>query len=253
MRYKHDWCGALLRSASAVLLAGFVALIKPDGSLANPQTPEASLANTQTGSYLASYFDVSTGAGDNIVNIVNPTRANGSICALIYLFDNSEELGECCGCPITPDERLTGSVSADFLRNWQVGVGVPKGGVIKILSTLNTGASCPADDPACNVGGGFISSPAIACDPTSESSHTPVQNLSAWITHSTIVGQPPGWACSNSVDEFADEGSADAVEAAFLPNQCEDIIANGSGTGVCSCPTPSRRLAADPPKRKPKK
>jgi len=194
------------------------------------QRAAAAAAGGDPGTFLVSYFDVV--ANDNNVRIVNPTKSNGSICAMIYVFDASEEMGECCGCPITPNGLLRGTVRANFLSNWEAGGTAPGAGVIKIVSTLKTGSSCPTDDPACNVGGAFISSPAIACDPTTESTQTPVANLSAWITHSETVGA----AVANSVEEFADEGSADSAEGTFLPSECENIIGDGTGKGNCTCP-----------------
>ncbi len=58
---------------------------------------------------LVGYYDISestadngTGAGDNILELINPTAANGDLCAMIYVFDDDEEMGECCGCALTP-------------------------------------------------------------------------------------------------------------------------------------------------------
>ena len=51
----------------------------------------------------------------------NANRAFGVVtdqCAMIYVFDNSEEMGECCGCPITPAQRLSFSVEHNLLSNW---------------------------------------------------------------------------------------------------------------------------------------
>ena len=50
------------------------------------------------------------GAGDNILRLINPNgAANGNlagaqeqtVCAMIYVFDDDEEMGECCGCPLS--------------------------------------------------------------------------------------------------------------------------------------------------------
>jgi len=196
------------------------------------QASAANSGGSDPGTFLVSYFDVFT--NENNLRIVNPTKLNGSICAMIYVFDASEEMGECCGCPITPNELLYGQIQRDLLSRWATGNPAPGAGVIKIVSTLKTGSSCPFGDPACNKGGGFTSSPPIACDPTSESTQSPVANLSAWITHSEAVGT----TTANSVEEFADEGSADSSEGAFLPQECENIISNGTGEGWCSCPIP---------------
>ena len=49
-----------------------------------------------------------TGEGDNIIRLINPNGAANSnlagaqpqtVCAMLYVFDANQEMGECCGCP----------------------------------------------------------------------------------------------------------------------------------------------------------
>jgi hypothetical protein len=49
------------------------------------------------------------GNGDNILRLIshngNANAAFGAVtdaCAMIYVFDDDEEMGECCGCPLSP-------------------------------------------------------------------------------------------------------------------------------------------------------
>ena len=75
---------------------------------------------------------------------------------MIYVFDDDQEMGECCGCPITPNELETISVEHDLTTNWALGSNDAGSGVVQIVSgQQNRLANC---DPAkgCNDG----------CDPT---------------------------------------------------------------------------------------
>ncbi|HMK29155.1 MAG TPA: hypothetical protein VK473_05665 [Terriglobales bacterium] len=47
---------------------------------------------------------------DQTVRIINPGEqgtpisARGTVCAAIYVFDDNQEMSECCSCPITPTD-----------------------------------------------------------------------------------------------------------------------------------------------------
>ena len=69
------------------------------------------------------------------------------------------------------------------------------------------------------------------CNPAA--AYTPTANLNGWLTHAQDVGGIPGL----TEVSLTDNGSADATEASFLISECADIIGNGSGKGVCNCPT----------------
>jgi hypothetical protein len=72
------------------------------------------------GEVLWTYFDTTgpDGNGDNILTLINPNgSANPELvddspdaCAMIYVFDDDQEMGECCGCPISPAGIETWSV-----------------------------------------------------------------------------------------------------------------------------------------------
>jgi len=69
-------------------------------------------------------------AGNALINIVAPFEgnatsatgsiANGETCAMIYVFDTSQAMEECCGCPITADGLLSISIT-DNLAQQPVG------------------------------------------------------------------------------------------------------------------------------------
>jgi len=170
------------------------------------------------------YFDLAPGseafgAGDNALRLENPTAANGDLCAMIYIFDASEELGECCGCPLTPNQMLSDSVETILGGGWEIGGGTPAQGVIQVVS-----APPNASGNGCN--------PAVA--------YTPTPQLDGWITHTQGLAGRKG---ITEVGEIA-SGSVDATEASFLISTCGDILGNGSGKGACTCPTQPDGTAA---------
>jgi len=65
------------------------------------------------------YFSGGSVATPNstVINVTDPlesgnsTTQNEQICAMIYVFDNSERMQECCGCLITEDGLLTIAVN----------------------------------------------------------------------------------------------------------------------------------------------
>src|SRR5580700_5118473 len=61
---------------------------------------------------------------------------NGPLFASIYVFDDSEELTQCCSCAITPDGLLSESVKLNLTANPIRGI-VNSRGVIKVISSAN--------------------------------------------------------------------------------------------------------------------
>jgi hypothetical protein len=181
-------------------------------TLRRGSTPTTAGAAGDPGTYLVGYFDVSedTGVGDNALRLVNPTRANGNLCAMIYVFDDDEEMGECCGCPLSPNKLLPLSVECDLTSNWEVAGFDTDSGVVKIVSAV----------PNTPTGG---------CDPTI--AYTPTPNLNGWITHTQEISSVYGL----TEVSLTDNGATDAVEGSYLITQCASITSNGSGYGVCDC------------------
>jgi len=231
--------------------------------------------------YYVSYFDVSTtvgasasgyggpgtsgGAGDSLVRIVNPThndtRQLGTLCAMIYVFDDTEQLQECCGCPVTPDGLRTLSVINNLSSNFGTNGANLRAGVIKVVSsTLNF--ACPSNNQNC---GANLDTKAInletngglGCDPTggfgtpeltgsTDTVVNPTTGLRAWISHTEAMAPvaPPftTFITSTSVEEFAD-APLDSTELSNLEGTtggsaaggCAELLANASTAGVCTC------------------
>ncbi len=87
--------------------------------------------------YFTNYFSGNqAGAPDETVRIINDGDTEANLYASIYVFNNSQELTECCSCVVTPDGLLSESVKLNLTANPITGAGtVPTNGVIKIISS----------------------------------------------------------------------------------------------------------------------
>ena len=195
---------------------------------------------------LISYYDTSTafdkseggyggpghsgGAGDALLRIVNAGNftnpaLKGDICANIYVFDDIQEMQECCSCDLSPNALLTLSTIGNLTSNPLTG-GSLEAGVIKIVGV-----------PPLSVGPGETS----IC-PNSETFPMPQERgLHAWINHTESMASnqagftPPfGFITKTSVAAFANS-VLEAPELNNLFNQCEFINQHGSGHGICTC------------------
>jgi hypothetical protein len=164
-----------------------------------------------TDTFLSGYYDFGPGGtGDNLIRLENPTSLNGNMCAMIYIFDTREEMGECCGCPLTPNQLLHDSLKHVIGASWTLAPGAPTAGVIQIVSTTpNVGKLCSPSD-----------------------FYIPTPTLNGWITHAQTVASIPGL----TEVPLTPNGDADPKEGTFLINLCGAILGNGSGAGVCTCP-----------------
>src|SRR5208283_1499304 len=86
--------------------------------------------------YFTTYYSNAntTGAPDGTVRIINDGDTGGNLWAAIYVFDDSQELQECCACVITPDGLLSESVDKNLTANAITGK-KPTRGVIKVISS----------------------------------------------------------------------------------------------------------------------
>ena len=160
--------------------------------------------------FRVNYFSNNIAAApDATIRIDNPGLTYGNLCAMIYVFDNDQQLTECCGCVETHNGLRTLSVRNNLTSNPLTGIRSANG-VIKVVSaTVN-------DSP---------------CDPTSNVS--PKANLREWGTH---IQNPVGGAFPITETEFSDS-TLGATELANLQAQCAFLNILGSGHGICSCGT----------------
>jgi hypothetical protein len=171
------------------------------------------------GTLLTTYYDVSgsiaqSGSVDNILQLINPVgNANpefGSVqnlCAMIYVFDRNENMGECCGCPLSPQKFLSLSVENNLLSNWGHGK-APSGGAIDIIAA----------------------NPDRGCDPAAV--YSPARELNGYILHGPV---PVGVLAEVPLQ---DAGDAPNATLSSLIKGCATLTANRTGsTGTCSCTT----------------
>ena len=104
------------------------------------------------GSVLYGYFDSheppsnnGTGNGGTAVNLINTTAQD--MCALVYIFDNDEELLACCGCPRTANQLVSFGNNTRFLPR-EAGANLDSG-VIAILGATAL-APCSFNGSASN-------------------------------------------------------------------------------------------------------
>jgi len=158
--------------------------------------------------YQVNYFANNVAAApDQTVRIDNPGLTYGNLCAMIYVYDNDQQLTECCGCVETHNGLRTLSIQNDLTKNPLTGK-VSNNGVVKIVSALPNAAPC---DPTANV----VAAP----------------NLRAWATHVQAVS-----STAYSVTETNFQPSTLGIsELAALQQQCAFIHILGSGSGICTC------------------
>lgn len=219
----------------------------PDGG------PEQSLCNTGSN-------------GDNIIRLVNPNgAANGNlagakeqtVCAMIYVFDDDEEMGECCGCPLSSSRLKTFSVAASLTSNWGLRGG-PEGGehgygAIAIVASAPNTVGTVFGSSTLNPGGGGRAGQCLdgaCCDPTNVPGYsvTTASNLVGSITHQQVVYQgcpPDDPECMVAIrpqeiteTALSDDAGGDPTNLVYLQSQCGALVGNGSGGGVCSCDPP---------------
>jgi len=148
---------------------------------------------------------------DGTLRIANPgvtTTAtnNGSLCAMIYVFDQSQELNECCGCSISDGGLLTLSLLNDLTAN-----------PLRTPPNVGTIMVIPSDIR-----------PNPQCDP---SSLTPYGDLSGSETND----QPNGDGTFQvSETSFSSASLSSAIEA-NVAAVCSYLENQGSGAGICSC------------------
>lgn len=223
------------------LVRGALALVGGAAFLAAVSTPARAMPG-QPGSALYGYYDVGepvgvgeTGAGDNILHLINPAgnanRGFGVVtnkCAMIYVFDNDQEMGECCGCPLTPAQEETFSFNQDLLANW---IGFKTGdGVVAIRAQDINNNGCSSfrtpgtTQAACNGG----------CDPTNGPPSSLNSNLLGSISRLQHIDIGP-----TTVTELTlfNNDAGDPGNNTYLITQCAALVGNGSGAGICHCPS----------------
>jgi hypothetical protein len=173
--------------------------------------------------YFTTYYTNANiaGAPDSTLRIVNDGSAstaevegqpNGKLWASIYVFDDSQELQECCNCFISADGLLSESVNKELLANPLTGK-VNHVGVIKVIGSK--GNDPTNNTPAPGLKGNY--SYDIATNVVTDGKVKKAVNAYLAIEHPL--------ADSNLV----------SAEQASMQNSCSFAITLGSGAGTCTC------------------
>ena len=131
------------------------------------------------------------------------------LCANIYVFDNAEEMQECCSCEITPDGYLDLSVNTNLINNILDHGTKPTRGIIKVVSS-------------------YI--PIGGCNPTS---YAVTDGIKGWLTH-VQKGATAG-TFSLTETPLTDSYLSTLELDLNLARTCGFVQSLGTGTGVCSC------------------
>jgi hypothetical protein len=147
---------------------------------------------------------------DGTVLLTNPGLAPGDLCAMVYVFDQNQELNECCGCSVSDSGLRTLSLVNDLTSNPLTGK-TPNVGMIKIVP------SNPGQNQICDPG-------ALA----------PSGAIIAWGTNLQRVGGAGTFEMTEGTYETVPLADS---ESTFLTNTCNFARQLGSGKGICSCGT----------------
>jgi hypothetical protein len=159
--------------------------------------------------YAVSYYSNAntTGAPDATLRVINDGNTGRNLCAAFYVFDDSEEMQECCSCPVSADGVIAESLNQHLLSN-SLTTFVNHRGVIKVVST-NVASSG-------------------SCDPRSG---TPATGIRAWSTH-IQSGTSPAYQVSETPLHNSNLAASELFE---LQEFCWFEWALGMGQGICRC------------------
>jgi hypothetical protein len=183
-------------------------------------------------SYFSHLTQSKKAALDESVRITNPgtsiqvgTNLPEALCAMIYVFDNTRDLQECCGCLVSPDELLTLSLETNLTANPLAPTLVFNSGDIEIISALQNGSPC---DPT---GGGKLSNGTYALN------IFPAPALRAWATHVNFQSILGGGTATSVTEEQFEDSTLSSWELNNAQTLCTLATSVGGGTGVCTCGT----------------
>ena len=194
----------------------------------------------------------SGGNGDNILRLVNPNGVANpglsigpeqTVCAMIYVLDDDQEMGECCGCPLSSAKMATFSVEHNLLSNFVLGGLNDFGnGAIAIIAAdqnLNLVAYPPNKTNGQGCSGSQSGACNSGCDPTNVPGYavSTANNLLGSMSHSQYVEANSGSTSGITETELFDDGQGNEANVLYLQFQCGILVGNSSGAGTCNCPT----------------
>ena len=180
------------------------------------------LAQGDKSVYFVTYYSNAntTYAPDQTLRLINDGGAstsqvegvpNGNLWASIYVFDDSQEMQECCNCFVSSDGLLSESVNKELTANELTGRAERTRGVIKVISSATN-------------------------DPTN---NAPKAGLRGTMTHASYDLPANTTAVVSQYYTLTETPLSDSnlvsAEQQSLQQSCSFAITLGSGYGVCSC------------------
>jgi len=181
-------------------------------------------ANNTTSGAPAATVRITNRGGQATTDPTTNLISGGDLCALIYVYDASQELVSCCGCRVTPNGLQTINLKTELLAH--AAFGTPNDGSVQVVSANPNGHSPIVGDHN-----------DAACDPTGTSAprSSVIPELGVWVTHiQNKVGAafPETETMSEEEELSAAEEGAFAADCAFLIHLASQYRTN---IGACDC------------------
>ncbi len=153
------------------------------------------------------YFHLPANGPDTTMRISNPGLSGTDLCAMIYVFDQKQQLVECCGCPVSLDGLRVLSLRNDLMANPLTGI-QSTDGVVEVIAADHVG------NPNCDA-----------------SSINPSGIVAAWSTNLASTGN----GTYAILEDNAALSPLSNQQLSASQAQCYFVKALGSGQGICSC------------------
>jgi hypothetical protein len=174
-----------------------------------------------------------TGRGTNPFNGAQPAQSDGWICANVYVLTPDEQLAECCSCPLSPNS-LKSLLAVDLTSNTLTGVNFPPSFTVKLVASV-AGVPTPKGFPVSTFHTCDIHTAATVgqLDGFGNPRGQPLATgLAAWAFTTRVTVGTAATETPFTVGQLSNQPFADS-ELKRLTGLCQNIINNGSGSGVC--------------------
>ncbi|WP_263352211.1 Ig-like domain-containing protein [Acidicapsa acidisoli] len=155
------------------------------------------------------YFATRPNGIDTALRVTNPGSDEPNLCVMVYVFDQDQQMSECCGCRISGDGLRTFSLNKDLIGN-------PLTGRVSTSGSILLATGDYVSNPSCNA-----------------SSINPTGTARAWSTHL----QANSANSSTVSEEPLSETPLNATLTLALQAQCSFVQQLGGGQGICTCGT----------------
>jgi hypothetical protein len=162
--------------------------------------------------YFVTYYSnaqINDSIPDQTVRMVNDGDTGANLWASFYVFDDSQEMQECCSCEVTPDGLTSESVLTNFVDHSLTGK-LKSQGIIKVISS-SVAAAGPANF-----------------------TNKPTPGVRIWTTHTQ--GQSPNVGPYYTTETPAAEANLASSEKNLMETLCYYVyLLGGGGQGICTC------------------